>query len=129
LRKNLTDAEKKLWYELRDFKHNGHYFRRQVPIGKYIADFACLRAKLIVELDGGHHTMDGQWEHDQKRDTWLESEGFTVLRFPNPDVFKNMRDVLEAISQALPLEGGGGRSGKAAKVGGGEALSMHEKQK
>ena len=58
LRKNMTDAEKKLWYELRDFKHLGHYFRRQVPIGKYITDFACLKSKLIVELDGGHHTAD-----------------------------------------------------------------------
>jgi len=127
LHKNATDAEKRLWYDLRDFKRGGHYFRRQVPIGPYIVDFACHKAKLIVELDGGHHTEDEQRVHDLKRDAWLENQGYRVLRFWNANFYKNRRDVLDAIYSALPLEGGGGRS--VAEVGGGAPQRSGGKQK
>ncbi len=120
LRKSLTEAEKKLWWELRDFKRRGFHFRRQVPIGKYIADFACLKEKLIVELDGGHHTSSGQLSHDQRRDQWLRGEEFEVLRFFNDQVFKDKEAVLNAILQALPLEGGGGRRARSDAAGGGD---------
>jgi very-short-patch-repair endonuclease len=120
LRKNATEAERKLWFELREFTKAGFYFRRQAPIGKYIVDIACLKSKLIVELDGGHHTEDQQRVHDITRDKWLENEGFNVLRFWNEQVFKDKKTVLDAIYSALPLEGGGGR----AATGGGD--SPHE---
>lgn len=110
LRKNMTDEEKSLWYELREFKARGHYFRKQVPIGQYVVDFACLKAKLIIELDGIHHGDPEQFRHDKKRDAWLESEGFKVLRFWNDELKKDKQLVLNTILQALPLEGGGVRS-------------------
>lgn len=113
MRKNMTDAEGLLWYYLRDFKENGFYFRRQVPIGSYIVDFACLKRKLIVELDGLHHSNPAQVSHDETRDEWLHSQGFSVLRFDNIDIFKHSEVVLQNIQQALdsslPLKGGGGR--------------------
>ena len=124
MRKNATEAEKKLWYELREFKKGGHYFRRQVPIGKFITDFACLKAKLIVELDGGHHTESTQSFYDDKRDEWLRSEGYTVLRFFNHQVFKDKQAVLNTIHAALPLEGGGASEGG----GGGDAPQQGQRQ-
>lgn len=115
LRKNLTDAEQKMWWDLREFKKLGFHFRKQAPIGHYIIDFVCLKHKIIIELDGGHHTEDTQRAHDIKRDTWLKSEGFKVLRFWNDEFFKNRNGVLDTILNALPLEGEGGR----AALGGG----------
>jgi len=130
LRKNATEAEKKLWFELREFKTRGFYFRRQVPIGAYIVDFACLKSKLIVEVDGAHHLNDpAQLAHDLMRDNWLRSQGFAILRYGNGDVFSNKDAIVDHIFEclrnpelALPLEGGGGRRGKAAAGGGGDAL-------
>ena len=95
LRASMTDAEKRLWYLLRDRRLSGYKLRRQVPIGPYIADFACLSARLIVELDGGQHAE--QPEKDAIRDEWLKSQGFRVLRFWNNDVLANTEGVLQAI--------------------------------
>lgn len=121
LRNNATDAERKLWFELREFKKYGHYFRRQVPIGKYVVDFACLKSKLIIELDGEHHASGKQRQHDIKRDKWLESEGYQVIRFWNADVYKHKNSVLDTIYSALPLEGGGGQTLAKGLDGGGDA--------
>jgi very-short-patch-repair endonuclease len=98
LRKDLTDAEKKLWYALRDRRFENFKFRRQVPIGKYIADFVCQDCKLIVEVDGSQH--EGS-EHDRERDAWLTSIGYRVLRFWNIDTFKALDGTLLAILDAL----------------------------
>ncbi len=98
LRKDMTDAEKKLWYALRDRRFENFKFRRQVPIGKYIADFVCQDCKLIVEVDGSQH--EGS-EHDRERDAWLTSVGYRVLRFWNIDTFKALDGTLLAILDAL----------------------------
>ena len=98
LRKDMTDAEKKLWYALRDRRFENFKFRRQVPIGKYIADFVCQDCKLIVEVDGSQHEAS---EHDRERDTWLTSVGYRVLRFWNIDTFKALDGTLLAILDAL----------------------------
>lgn len=100
LRKRMTDAEQHLWGRLRRRQLLGFKFRRQVPTGPFIADFACVEAKLIVELDGGQH-VDAQ-ATDEARTQLLESRGFRVLRFWNDDVLKRTDDVLEDIVRALP---------------------------
>ena len=113
LRQESTGAEKKLWSRLRDRRLASAKFRRQLPIGPYIADFACVEAQLIVELDGGQHA--DRAEHDEARSAFLNSKGFRVLRFWNNDVLLNIEGVLTVILQALdpspqpsPLERGEG---------------------
>src|SRR5689334_17133391 len=116
LRKTMTDAEKRVWLRLRAHRLNGASFRRQEPIGTYIADFVCFDARLIVEIDGGQHA-DSQ--RDRTRDAWFKSEGFTVLRFWNNDVLANTDGVIEKIAETLrassppsltlPRKGGGNR--------------------
>jgi very-short-patch-repair endonuclease len=96
----MTEPEVILWSQLRRRNLNGHRFRRQHPIGSYVVDFACLKAKLIVELDGGHHSE--QREADRQRDANLEELGFNVLRFWNDDVRSNLSGVLEKIAAELP---------------------------
>ena len=96
----MTEPELILWSQLRRRGLGGHKFRRQHPIGPYVVDFACLKAKLIVELDGGHHSE--QREADRQRDANLKEQGFTVLRFWNDDVRSNLAGVLEQIASELP---------------------------
>ncbi len=98
LRKDMTDAERALWQELRDREKFSIKFRRQFPIGQYIADFVCLEHRLIVEVDGGQHLQSAD---DDQRTRWLELNGFRVLRFWNNDVLKNRQGVCEAIWQEL----------------------------
>ncbi len=98
LRNEPTDCERKLWQFLRLRQLGGLRFRRQVPIGRYIADFACVEAKLIVELDGGQHQDN---EHDLRRDTELVGQGFRVLRFWNNQVLQETEAVLEEILWVL----------------------------
>ncbi len=94
-------TEKHLWRALREIPIHGSHFRRQVPVGPYVADFACLAARLIIELDGSHHARGDVAIHDQKRQAWLEAEGYRVLRFWNSDLDQNMEGVLETIRAAL----------------------------
>jgi very-short-patch-repair endonuclease len=101
LRRNTTDAEKKLWSRLRKLDVDGSHFRRQVPIGPYIADFACMAARLLIEIDGSQHAEDHQQAHDEARTRWLENEGYRVLRFWNNDIGKNIDGVMEAVYAAL----------------------------
>jgi very-short-patch-repair endonuclease len=98
LRGNMTDAERRLWYRLRAHRFDGHKLKRQVPIGPYIVDFACLGRKLIIEVDGGQHAES---RRDIIRDDYLKREGFRVLRFWNNDVLSNTQGVLEVILGAL----------------------------
>ena len=99
LRKTPTEAEALLWYHLRDRRFAEHKFRRQRPIGPYFADFACLEAKLIVELDGGQHVE--AVDYDETRTGFMVAQGFRVLRFWNNEVLAQTSAVLERILQAL----------------------------
>lgn len=99
LRKNSTDAERKLWRMLRSRQLESCKFRRQEPVGKYVVDFICYEKRLIVEVDGGQH-LDRQ-EQDEERNLWLESQGFQVIRFWNNQVLKETDLVLQVISRAL----------------------------
>src|SRR5436305_6655133 len=98
LRREDTDAERRLWSALRDRRLSGYRFRRQFPIGRYIADFACTRHRLIVEADGGQHDES---ETDRRRTVWLEARGWRVLRFWNNDVLTNTEGVVETILREL----------------------------
>lgn len=95
LRKNQTDVEQLLWRQLRNRQLCQQKFRRQFPVDPYIVDFVCLELKLIIELDGGQHA--DQIEYDEKRSLFLGQRGFKVLRFWNNDVIENMEGVLEVI--------------------------------
>jgi very-short-patch-repair endonuclease len=101
LRRDLTDAERLIWSSLRAHRLAGASFRRQTPVGPYIVDFLCHEAKLIVELDGGQHFEPVQKGRDSRRDLYLESKGFRVLRFNNHEVMTNREGVLEVIAAAL----------------------------
>jgi len=99
LRKNLTDAEQKLWQKLRKKQINGNKFRRQFVLGNYIVDFICLDKRLIIEIDGGQHMENANY--DLKRDEWLKSQNFKVLRFWNNQVLNEIDSVLEVIVKNL----------------------------
>jgi very-short-patch-repair endonuclease len=98
LRRDATDAERRLWSALRDRRLSGYRFRRQYSIGRFIVDFACTRHHLIVEADGGQHADN---EADRRRTAWLESDGWRVLRFWNNDVLANTDGVVETILKEL----------------------------
>jgi very-short-patch-repair endonuclease len=99
LRREQTDAEALLWRHLRDGSLNGFKFRRQFPIDRFIADFCCLRSKLVIELDGEQHAE--QAAHDAHRSEALARRGYRVLRFWNDELFMNTDGVLEMILQTL----------------------------
>jgi len=102
LRENSTGAEELLWRRLRRFPISGTHFRRQVPIGPYVADFACMAARLIIEVDGSQHgRRDDTRRRDDARTRWLEAEGYRVMRFWNNDLTANMDGVLDAIYAAI----------------------------
>ena len=100
LRSHMTDVETKLWQQLRAKRFEDFKFRRQVPIGQYIVDFICFEKRLIIELDGSQH--EGS-TYDMKRDAWLKSQDFRVLRFWNNDVNAALDGTLLAIHDALGL--------------------------
>ena len=89
LRYEMTEAERRLWQILRLRQTKGHRFRRQVPIGPFIADFVCHEERLIVEVDGGQHDPSSAAEASRTR--FLEGEGYRVLRFWNNEVLDNRR--------------------------------------
>ena len=99
LRKSPTNAERLLWSNLRRRQLAGFKFRRQHSVGVYICDFACVEASVIVELDGSQHVE--QSNYDARRDSFLRSNGFRVLRFWNDDVLSRTEVVLETIFEAL----------------------------
>lgn len=102
LRRNATEAEAVLWRQLRNRQLDGWKFRRQQRIGPYIVDFLCPETRLIVEVDGGQHSP----ERDASRTSFLEGEGYRVLRFWNNDVLGNLAGVLEVIRTACAEESG-----------------------
>lgn len=99
LRKEQTVAERKLWEALRALKMN---FRRQVPIGPYVVDFAHHASRLVVEVDGYHHTTPEGVGRDAKRDAWLAAEGFRVLRFSEARVRDDTFGMIEEVAAAAP---------------------------
>ncbi len=103
LRRDMTDSERKLWSGLRG-EQLGFKFRRQHPLGNYIADFACLDPKLIVELDGSQHA--NHQAYDTARDAFLNAHGFSMMRFPSNAPFQNLDGVLSAILHQLNILAG-----------------------
>jgi very-short-patch-repair endonuclease len=101
LRKNMTDAERRLWSRIRRKQLKNYQFYRQKNIGNYIVDFYCPAAKIIVEVDGGHHYLNENIQKDELRDNYLSNLGFTVLRFSDRDIFKNIDGVLQEIFDHL----------------------------
>ncbi|MDP2196485.1 MAG: endonuclease domain-containing protein [Rhodocyclaceae bacterium] len=99
LRTNQTDAEQRLWHHLRAHRFMGIKFKRQKPVGNYIVDFVCFAPKLVVEIDGGQHAE--QVVYDRRRDAYLQSEGFTVLRFWNNQILNETEAVLESIRHTV----------------------------
>jgi very-short-patch-repair endonuclease len=98
-RNNPTEAERILWQHLRLRQLGGHKFRRQQSLGEFIVDFVCLEKRLVVEVDGGQHSL--RVAYDEQRTKWIEQQGFRVLRFWNNEVLQNVEDVKEVIWQAL----------------------------
>ena len=101
LRAVATPAERVLWSVLRDLRPHGFHFRRQSPIGAYVADFACKQAKLVVELDGSQHGENSNRDRDEARTVFLAARGYRVIRFWNHEVFENRDGVVDAILRAL----------------------------
>jgi very-short-patch-repair endonuclease len=101
LRVEQTEAEAVLWQLLRNRKLIGCKFRRQVPVGRYVADFYCHERKLIVELDGGVHSDPDQQAHDRNRDTFLLAQGLRILRFSNEEALGPLERILDQIRKAL----------------------------
>ena len=101
LRREKTQAERKLWRELRELNRRDFHFRQQAPVGPYIADFVDHTAKLVIELDGGQHGEDANIAKDAARTKWLSTNGYRVLRFWNADVLNNMSGVMTAVMIAL----------------------------
>ena len=127
LRRDSTNAEQKLWREVRAHRLKGIGFRRQTPIGPYVVDFVSHATKVIIELDGGQHYNTAQEVRDARRDSFLRSKGFRVLRFSNYDVMTNLEGVWTVIAAAVdeaaapsppsPASGGGLRSAKPGDRG------------
>jgi very-short-patch-repair endonuclease len=106
LRNDATEPERALWRALREQVHpTGYNFRRQFVVGPYVADFCCMRAMLIIEVDGDQHGLAAGLAHDVARDQFLTAEGYRVLRFSNRDVMTSMSSVLDTIHASLfPLD-------------------------
>lgn len=131
LRINQTDAEKSLWNHLKSKQLASTKFRRQQPIGNYIVDFVSLDKKLVIELDGGQHSINAP--EDQERNKWLAGQGFKVLRFWNNDVLKNIENVLESIMENVsPIptpsypEGHHGHQGRGEMAHNSSSLRAHQ---
>ena len=101
LRRDMTDAERRLWWRLRAVQIKDFHFRRQATIGPYFVDFACHATRIVIELDGGQHGEAGHALRDSKRDAYLRHNGYRVLRFWNNDVLGNIEGVMYAIIDAL----------------------------
>ena len=103
MRRKMTDAELKLWNELRAHRLMGLGFRRQFPVGRYLADFACPEKKIIVEVDGSQHAEEKQSAADAVRSAELEKDGWTVLRFWNDEILRDIDGVCHHIVIAAGL--------------------------
>jgi very-short-patch-repair endonuclease len=127
LRQTMTRAETLLWRYLKAHHIDDLAFRRQVPMRHFIADFVCHSARIVVEIDGESHDFQSRRRADQRRDQWFGSQRYTVLRFTNEQVLRNLEGVIEVIRETasarlqrlppslpLPHKGGGNRREKTA---------------
>jgi very-short-patch-repair endonuclease len=118
LRRELTKAERIVWYGIRGYRLYGVSFRRQAPIGPYVVDFVSHSRRLVIEIDGGQHYEATQMNRDKRREAFLVAKGYRVLRFNNNDVMSNRYGVLTLIAEVLesapslpsPASGGGNPS-------------------
>jgi very-short-patch-repair endonuclease len=117
LRHDATEAEKKLWQQLRQPPFKDHHFRRQATIGPYFADFASHQLRLIIEVDGGQHSLSAS---DATRTRYLEANGYRVLRFWNNEVCENISGVLAAIDAAVNADRPPTPDPSPPQAGGGE---------
>jgi very-short-patch-repair endonuclease len=101
LRREMTNAEKKLWWHLRRVPVEDSHFRRQATIGPYFADFACHEQRLVIEVDGGQHGEANRIASDEKRTLYLKEHGYEVIRFWNNEVLGNIEGVMEVICTAF----------------------------
>jgi very-short-patch-repair endonuclease len=101
MRREMTEAERKLWRSLRQLPDDRSHFRRQATIGPYFADFACHAMRVVIEVDGGQHGFAEHTKKDAARTRFLESRGYRVLRFWNNEVLTNIEGVMETILSAL----------------------------
>lgn len=108
LRRQMTWGERELWKALRKLKLN---VRRQAPIGRYVTDFACHEARLVIEIDGGWHDLPEAQLRDSTRDAWLRTQGYRILRFRDQQVFDDFDSVVDAIRDSLPPRWGKGGDG------------------
>ena len=129
LRRDSTNTERIIWNAVRAHRLNGASFRRQTPVGPFIVDFLCHDAKLIIEIDGGQHFEPEHQRRDTRRDSYLASKGYRVIRFSNHDVMTNRQAVFESIageltaspSPTLPRKRGRGRQTASAATRGDSA--------
>jgi very-short-patch-repair endonuclease len=105
LRRETTNAESCLWAELRNRQLGGFKFVRQEPVGEYVANFICRKAKLVVEVDGATHSTDDEMRRDSIRTAFFERLGYRVIRFDNDDVYNAMEGVLQSVLAALEKNG------------------------
>jgi very-short-patch-repair endonuclease len=105
LRKSMTRQEVKLWVHLRWWRSRGFHFRRQAPRDVYIVDFVCLRAGVVVEVDGGQHSFERNQERDRERDRYFAARGLKVLRYWNNEIDRNLEGVLMDIDRVLMEHG------------------------
>jgi very-short-patch-repair endonuclease len=102
LRRNMPRAETILWSRLRrGGRENGHKFRRQHPIGPYVSDFACISARVVIEVDGPTHESPEEHARDDRRDAFMRARGWHVFRVRNEDIYKDSNDVMWAIESFL----------------------------
>ena len=101
MRADMSPPEVLLWTRLKLLRGELPRFRRQHPIGPYVADFCCAAVKLVIEIDGGTHTEDRQIAHDQRRDAYLRELGYSVLRIPAGDVLRDVDDMVQGIVQVV----------------------------
>jgi len=102
LRREMTNAERMLWQKIRCKQLKDYQFFRQKPIGKYVVDFYCPKARLIIEVDGGQHYEKSGYAKDEERDKELGFMGFKIIRYTNLDIIKNLNNVIEDICKILP---------------------------
>ena len=93
----MPEAEHRPWSFLRKKQLDGYRFRRQHPIGKYIVDFACVREKFVIEVDGATHGEQHEIQYDERRTEFLETQGWKIIRYGNDEIYKNIDDVLDDV--------------------------------
>jgi very-short-patch-repair endonuclease len=103
LRQKQSPPEIIFWRQIRDRRLGGFKFRRQYPIGRYVADFYCADLRLVIEIDGGLHCEEAQRVHDEERTRWIESRGYRVVRFWGRDVLNNLEGVLTVLLDEMEM--------------------------